>query len=113
MEKVTVFARLLEADSIQHNQVIQTALAHAFCLLIGSLEDINGAVAQRTIQYLDTIKTASIKVRFIKVKFDVRKLRCLDVEVIFSCRNSNMYWKFHIHEIVSEFSVYVTYMYIY
>ncbi|XP_060067575.1 protein unc-79 homolog isoform X2 [Ylistrum balloti] len=61
VEKVIVLARLLDRETIQHNQVIQTALAHAFCLLIGSLVDINAAIAQRTIQYLETIKTSSVK----------------------------------------------------
>lgn len=64
MEKVTVLARFLETDGLQNNQVIQTALAHAFCLLIGSVEDINAAVAQRATQYLETIKYAAIKVFF-------------------------------------------------
>jgi hypothetical protein len=57
-----MLCRLLDLDSISHNQVLQTALAHAFCLLIGSLEDINSSVAQRAVQYLETIKTSSIKV---------------------------------------------------
>lgn len=67
VEKVTVLARFLETDGLQNNQVIQTALAHAFCLLIGSVEDINAAVAQRATQYLETIKYAAIKVFFILV----------------------------------------------
>lgn len=67
VEKVTVLARFLETDGLQNNQVIQTALAHAFCLLIGSVEDINAAVAQRATQYLETIKYAAIKVFFFLV----------------------------------------------
>ena len=62
VEKVTVLCRLLDTDTIQHNQIIQTALAHAFALLTGSLVDINAAVAQRAIQYLGTIKDSAIKV---------------------------------------------------
>ncbi|XP_056021737.1 protein unc-79 homolog isoform X2 [Ostrea edulis] len=61
VEKVTVLSRFLETDGLQCNQIIQTALAHAFCLLIGSVEDINTAVAQRATQYLETIKSAAIK----------------------------------------------------
>ncbi|XP_052267084.1 protein unc-79 homolog [Dreissena polymorpha] len=61
VEKATVLARFMESDSVLHNKTIKTALAHIFCLLIGSLEDINAAICQRTIQYLETIKTASIK----------------------------------------------------
>ncbi|XP_064602074.1 protein unc-79 homolog isoform X2 [Liolophura sinensis] len=61
VEKVTVLARHLDSDMIRCNQVIQTTLAHAFCLLIGSLEDINAAVAQKTVLYLETIKPSAIK----------------------------------------------------
>lgn len=67
VEKVTVLARFLETEGLQNNQIIQTALAHAFCLLIGSVEDINAAVAQRATQYLETIKYAAIKVLFLKL----------------------------------------------
>ncbi|XP_071164350.1 protein unc-79 homolog isoform X1 [Mytilus edulis] len=72
VEKVTVLCRLLDLDSISHNQVLQTALAHAFCLLIGSLEDMNSAVAQRAVQYLETIKTSSIRClcRCLEFQFD-------------------------------------------
>ena len=63
VEKATTLARLLETDTVLHNKTIHTALAHLFCLLIGSLEDINAAVAQRASQYLETIKMSSIKVR--------------------------------------------------
>ena len=62
VEKATVLSRLLETDTVLHNKTIHTALAHIFCLLIGSLEDINASVAQRASQYLETIKNASIKV---------------------------------------------------
>ena len=34
-----------------------------FCLLIGSLEDISAAVAQRASQFLETIKMSAIKVK--------------------------------------------------
>ena len=62
VEKVVVICRLLNADSIHNNQVIQTALSHAFCYLVGSLEDLNTAVSQRTIIYLETIKPSAIRV---------------------------------------------------
>ncbi|XP_074643701.1 protein unc-79 homolog [Tubulanus polymorphus] len=61
VEKVTVLARLLDAKTIKNNQPILTALAHAFCYLVGSLDDINAAVAQRTMLYLETIKSQSLK----------------------------------------------------
>ena len=64
VEKATVLARSMESDSVMHNKTIKTAFAHIFCLLIRSLEDINAAVSQRTIQYLETIKSSSIKVGF-------------------------------------------------
>ena len=57
-----MLARLLETDTVLHNKTIHTALAHIFCLLIGSLEDINASVAQRASQYLETIKLSSVKV---------------------------------------------------
>jgi hypothetical protein len=62
VEKVTVMARLLNINYIQNNQQIRTSLAHAFCYLIGSLDDISLFVVQRTAVYLETIKASSIKV---------------------------------------------------
>jgi len=62
VEKVTVLARLLSVNSIQNNQRIRTSLAHAFCYLIGSLQDINLYVVERATLYLETIKASSIKV---------------------------------------------------
>lgn len=62
VEKATMLARCMESDNIMHNKTIKTAFAHIFCLLIGSLEDLNAAVSQRTIQYLETIKASSIQV---------------------------------------------------
>lgn len=72
VEKVVVICRLLNADSIHNNQVIQTALSHAFCYLIGSLEDLNTAVSQRTIIYLETIKPSAIKclIQCLEFQFD-------------------------------------------
>ncbi|WAR19666.1 UNC79-like protein [Mya arenaria] len=61
MEKATVLARFMEPEQVMHNKTIKTGFAHIFCLLIGSLEDINAAVSQRTIQYLETVKATSIK----------------------------------------------------
>ena len=62
VEKATVLARFIETDSIMQNKTVKTAFAHIFCLLIGSLEDINASVSQKTIQYLETIKYSSVKV---------------------------------------------------
>lgn len=62
VEKVTMIARLTTRDMIENNQQIMTSLAHAFCYLIGSLDDINSAVVQRTTLYLDTIKQKSVEV---------------------------------------------------
>ncbi|ESO85360.1 hypothetical protein LOTGIDRAFT_154853 [Lottia gigantea] len=61
VEKVTVMARCLDTDSIRNNQVVQTSLAHAFCHLIGSVEDISAGVSQKTIMYMDTIRPAALK----------------------------------------------------
>ena len=58
-----MLARCMESECVMHNKTIKTAFAHIFCLLVGSLEDINAAVSQRTIQYLETIKVTSVKVR--------------------------------------------------
>ena len=57
-----VCATLDNLDTIMQNKTVKTAFAHIFCLLIGSLEDINSSVSQRAFQYLETIKTSSIKV---------------------------------------------------
>ena len=62
VEKATMFARLINPESVQNNQVILTALAHMFCYLIGCLGDVNSALVQRTGIYLDTIKASAIKV---------------------------------------------------
>ena len=59
VEKAVMFARLMSPDSVQHNQVILTALAHMFCFLIGSLGNINSAPRSTV---LDTIKDSAIKV---------------------------------------------------
>jgi len=67
VEKVTVLARLLSVDSIQNNHQIKTSLAHAACYLIGSLQDINLYVVERTALYLETIKASSIKVHCVTV----------------------------------------------
>ncbi|GFO35399.1 unc-79-like protein, partial [Plakobranchus ocellatus] len=61
VEKVTMIARCLEPEVIRNNHVIQTSLAHSFCHLIGSVEDINAAVAQRAIMFLETIRPAALK----------------------------------------------------
>ena len=63
MEKVTVLARFLDPETIRNNQVILTSLAHCFCHMVGSVEDINSAVAQRTIMFLETIRPGGLKVR--------------------------------------------------
>ncbi|CAI9733136.1 QUALITY PROTEIN: unc-79 homolog [Octopus vulgaris] len=72
VEKVVVICRLLDVDSIHNNQVVQTALSHAFCYLVGSLEDMNTAVSQRTIIYLETIKPSAIKclIQCLEFQFD-------------------------------------------
>ena len=62
VEKVTVLARLLKIEAILNNQVIMTSLAHAFCYLIGCLNDVNTSVVQRTTLYLETIKDSALKV---------------------------------------------------
>ena len=62
VEKVIVLARFLQPHAIRKNQVIMTSLSHAFCCLIGSLNDINSRVVQRATLYLQTIKEESIKV---------------------------------------------------
>jgi hypothetical protein len=63
VEKVTVLARFLEPETIRNNQVILTSLAHCFCHMVGSVEDINSAVAQRTVMFLETIRPGGLKVR--------------------------------------------------
>ena len=57
-----MIARLTHREMIENNQQIMTSLAHAFCYLIGSLDDINSAVVQRTTLYMDTIKDKALDV---------------------------------------------------
>ncbi|XP_025104233.1 protein unc-79 homolog isoform X4 [Pomacea canaliculata] len=80
VEKVTVLARCLESEMVRNNQVLQTSLAHAFCHMVGSVEDINSAVAQRTIMFLETIQPAGLKclIQCLEFQFDtVIRDRCL------------------------------------
>nr|KAG5704260.1 hypothetical protein BaRGS_012548 [Batillaria attramentaria] len=80
VEKVTVLSRCLEPDTIRNNQVIQTSLAHAFCHMVGSVEDINSSVAQRTIMFLETIRPSGLKclIQCLEFQFDtVIQDRCL------------------------------------
>ncbi|XP_064622108.1 protein unc-79 homolog isoform X4 [Lineus longissimus] len=80
VEKVTILARLMELKAIKSNQPILTSLAHAFCYLIGSLDDMKSAVAQRTILYLETIKETSLKCLCVCLEFQfdsVMNDRCM------------------------------------
>ncbi|KAH9514229.1 Protein unc-79 [Bulinus truncatus] len=72
VEKVTVLARFLEPEVIRSNHIIMTSLAHSFCHLIGSVEDINAAVAQRAIMFLETIRPTALKclVSCLEFQFD-------------------------------------------
>lgn len=84
VEKVANLGRHLKSDFVKSNQPVLTSLAHAFCNLIGSLDDVNPAVAQRTILYLETINSKALKVGFSFLRsildFSVLKvLLCLTV----------------------------------
>lgn len=59
---MSVLARHLDPDCVKNNQVILTTLAHAFCILIESLNDVNAIVAQKAHIYLQTLKSASVQV---------------------------------------------------
>ena len=74
-------ARCLEPDVIRNNHVIQTALAHAFCHLIGSVEDINASVAQRAMMFLETIRPAALKVSDYKSCTDIHSL-CIKIYTV-------------------------------
>lgn len=58
-----MLARFMDTSSVRDNQVLQSALANAACYLIGAMEDLNAAVAQKAIHDLETIKESSILVR--------------------------------------------------
>ena len=58
-----MIARQLYTRAIQNNQQIMTSLSHAFCYLIGSVEDINASVVQKATLFLETIKDAAVKVQ--------------------------------------------------
>ncbi|KAG0705547.1 Protein unc-79 [Chionoecetes opilio] len=61
VEKVVVIGRFLGMSSVHQCPGLQAAIAHAFCFLISSLDDINVAVAQRAYLYLTTLPNSGLR----------------------------------------------------
>ncbi|XP_050714372.1 protein unc-79 homolog isoform X4 [Eriocheir sinensis] len=61
VEKVVVMGRFLGVSSVHQCPGLQAAIAHAFCFLISSLDDINVAVAQRAYLYLTTLPDSGLR----------------------------------------------------
>ncbi|KAG7162816.1 unc-79-like 2 [Homarus americanus] len=61
VEKVVVIGRFLGMSAVRQCPGLQAAIAHAFCFLIASLDDINVAVAQRAYLYLTTLPDAGLR----------------------------------------------------
>uniref|UniRef100_A0A1I8HU44 RING-type domain-containing protein n=1 Tax=Macrostomum lignano TaxID=282301 RepID=A0A1I8HU44_9PLAT len=72
VEKVTVICREMSSDCPKASYIVVTSLAHAFSNLIGSLDDINTAVAQRAQLYLETVKQSSLRcmIQCLEAQFD-------------------------------------------
>lgn len=62
VEKVAVLCRFLDIGAVTKNHLLKYALAHAFCCLLASVEDVNPAVATRARLLLDTIKRPALQV---------------------------------------------------
>lgn len=61
VEKVVVIGRFLGISAVRQCPGLQAAIAHAFCFLIASLDDINVGVAQRASLYLTTLPDAGLR----------------------------------------------------
>ncbi|XP_076014637.1 protein unc-79 homolog isoform X2 [Genypterus blacodes] len=61
VEKVAVLCRFLDIGAVTKNHLLKYALAHAFCCLLASVEDVNPAVATRARLLLDTIKRPALQ----------------------------------------------------
>lgn len=61
VEKVVVIGRFLGLSAVKQCPGLQAAIAHAFCFLIASLDDINVAVAQRASLYLTTLPDCGLR----------------------------------------------------
>ncbi|XP_071543773.1 protein unc-79 homolog isoform X4 [Panulirus ornatus] len=61
VEKVVVIGRFLGVPAVRQCPGLQAAIAHAFCFLIASLDDINVAVAQRASLYLTTLPDSGLR----------------------------------------------------
>ncbi|KAG1659999.1 Protein unc-79 [Nymphon striatum] len=61
LDKVTSISRFLESVLVKNVPSVQSSVATAFVYLIRSLDDVNAMVSQKTLLYIETIKTSSIK----------------------------------------------------
>uniref|UniRef100_A0A8C2ZCC9 Unc-79 homolog, NALCN channel complex subunit n=1 Tax=Cyclopterus lumpus TaxID=8103 RepID=A0A8C2ZCC9_CYCLU len=61
VEKVAVLCRFLDIGAVTKNHLLKYSLAHSFCCLLASVEDVNPAVATRARLLLDTIKRPALQ----------------------------------------------------
>ncbi|KAM4541653.1 protein unc-79 homolog isoform 3-T3 [Odontesthes bonariensis] len=61
VEKIAVLCRFLDIGAVTKNHLLKYSLAHAFCCLLASVEDVNPAVATRARLLLDTIKRPALQ----------------------------------------------------
>ncbi|MCL4127044.1 UNVERIFIED_CONTAM: hypothetical protein GTU68_010893 [Idotea baltica] len=61
VEKVVVIGRFLTVASVKQCPGLQAAIAHAFCFLLASLDDIHVAVAQRAHLYLTSLPDSGLR----------------------------------------------------
>lgn len=58
---MVILGRFLGVWSVHQCPGLQAALAHAFCFLLSSLDDINVAVSQRACLYLTTLPNTGLR----------------------------------------------------
>ena len=82
VEKVVVMGRFLGMSSVHQCPGLQAAIAHAFCFLISSLDDISVAVAQRAYLYLTTLPDSGLRALCWCLEQQVGKIFCLTIALL-------------------------------
>ncbi|KAH9417943.1 Protein unc-79 [Dermatophagoides pteronyssinus] len=80
IERVATFSQFIDQSSMKNSPSIQSALSSLFIHLIQTLDDINSAVAQRSLTALELMRAASLKiyVMCLEMQFDLVIVdRCL------------------------------------
>ncbi|OTF83652.1 hypothetical protein BLA29_005389, partial [Euroglyphus maynei] len=80
IERVATFSQFIDQSSMKNSPSIQSALSSLFIHLIQTLDDINSAVAQRSLTTFELMRAASLKiyVMCLEMQFDLVIVdRCL------------------------------------